>query len=135
MNERRKLVKKCLYCGKINEPETVRCLKCGKFLGRTQSELLSSPAEGVIVTVELETGETISLRNNDILGREYQPEVWDSYTPRAMFRVYSDNGVLMLEDLKYKKRTKLDYNSNYKAGRKNFNFVKKRGLISHEQKH
>ena len=96
-------------------PENVRCRKCNHFLGRTQSESLGGSVQGVIVTVELETGETFSLHNNDIIGREYQPSLWDAYTPRVLYKVYSDNGVVMLEDLKYKKRLQLDYNKEYKA--------------------
>lgn len=127
VKERRKLIKKCSYCGTINTPDKVRCRYCNHFLGRTHSESLNSPAEGVIVTAELETGETIMLRSNDIIGREYQPELWDAYTSRALYRVYSDNGVVMLENLKYKKRMTLDYNRKYQAGQKNFRFIKKEG--------
>lgn len=126
-SERKKLIKKCSYCGTINTPDKVRCRHCNQFLGRTHSELLNRPTERVIVTVELETGETLSIRNNDIIGREYQPELWDAYTSKTLYRVYSDNGVVMLENLKYKKRMVLDYNRKYQAGRKRFKFIKKAG--------
>lgn len=126
-SERKKLIKKCSYCGTINTPDKVRCRQCNHFLGRTQGESLSGSVQGVIVTAELETGETVSLRNNDIIGREYQPSLWDAYTSRALYKVYSDNGVIMLENIKYRKRVLLDYNKEYQAGRKKFKFIKKAG--------
>ena len=126
-SERKKLIKKCTYCGTINTPDKVRCRQCNHFLGRTQSESLGGSVQGVIVTVELETGETFFLRNNDIIGREYQPSLWDAYTPRALYRVYSDNSIIMLENLKYRKRVPLDYTKEYQAGRKKFKFIKKAG--------
>lgn len=118
-----RLVKICSCCGKTNLPSSIRCESCNMFLGKSQTVGSNRADDGVVLVAELETGERISLKNNDIIGRSYQPGLWDAYTPRALYRVCLSGNEPMLENLKYRRKIKLYYNEPYHAGRKTFRFI------------
>lgn len=118
-------IKRCEYCGKINEKTAVRCENCGAFLGSTRRirEPQNTPGEQLVLHVS--TGETLQITTQTVIGRAYQPQLWDVYSPRAAFRINrTADGGYELENLKTNRKTPLRFHKSYILGRKTFQIEK-----------
>ncbi len=122
-------IKKCPHCDHLNNKTAVRCVRCGSFLGATERRRVknvSRATDAVYLTVS--TGEAFRLEPDMIIGREYQPEIWDVYASRAAFRLLSDEaGSFTIEDLRTHDCEKIQWNTPYHLGRKSFIITKKEG--------
>jgi hypothetical protein len=112
--------KKCSLCGKINNKTAVRCSACGTFLGPAGREQTSASVPADKLALIVSTGETLQITTETIIGRAYQPQLWDVYTPRAAFRVSRAGEEYELENLKTNQRMQLRFNTPYPLGRKTF---------------
>ena len=116
-----KELKRCGGCGAENQKTAVRCARCGAFLGAAERVhvTLNTPADKLVLVVS--TGETLQITTETIIGRAYQPQLWDVYAPRSAFRVsHTENNGYMLENLKTNEQTPLRLNAPYSLGRKTF---------------
>ena len=113
-----KRMKLCSKCGEENEVTRIRCVKCGALLpDPTIRKTDSAVFHHKLIKA---TGEELQLENGMILGRAYQPDFWDVYTPRAFLRVYEETGRLVLEWLKAHRKETVSAGASGKIGRIEF---------------
>lgn len=118
-------IKRCGCCGKTNEKTAVRCVNCGAFLGAAERLRESAEPTEETLVLHVSTGEKLQIATSAIIGREYQPQVWDAYAPRAAYRIHpKGNGAYELENLKTNRRTAVRFHEPYLLGRKTFQIEK-----------
>lgn len=118
-------IKRCECCGKTHEKTAVRCDNCGAFLGSTRRirEPQNTSTEQLVLRVS--TGETLQITPQTVIGRAYQPQLWDAYSPRAAFRInQTADGGYELENLKTNRKIPLRFQESYILGRKTFQIEK-----------
>lgn len=123
-NSRSCAVKICEKCGKENSKTAIRCA-CGHFLSNNATRVkktTSQDAEPLLLQVN--SGEMLTLMPGEIIGRQYQPKLWDIYTSRAAYRVGFSDGQYMLEDLKASSVVPVAFGKAYRIGRKTMTFQK-----------
>lgn len=117
-------VKICDRCGAVCDKNAVKCTKCGRFLNVSRvnsvSRENSAPAP---LTARIDSGEIITLEAGQIIGRQYQPRIWDVYTPRVLYKVHFTDGHYMLENLKDSSFQPVRYGTDYSIGRKKMRFI------------
>ena len=123
-------MKRCSHCGRLNKRTAVRCTNCGAYLEATEQYNLDTVSRSnAPIFLSVSSGEVIQIAHNMIIGREYQPEIWDAYAGRAAFRLQTDkNGAFTIENLKTHDCNVIKLNMPYHLGRKTFTFTRKEVL-------
>lgn len=113
--------KVCAQCGKQYPRTAVRCT-CGAFLGVAERRAVEKP----LWTLRLQacTGETFTVTKDTIIGRAYQPQIWDVYAPRMAYRVHRKQETYEIENLQTHRRSSLRFGEKYTLGRKTFSIRK-----------
>lgn len=111
-------IKPCFFCGTENDPSRIRCSKCNRILkGVTVKKWATAVFPYKIVK---ESGEELLLEDGMVLGRAYQPEFWDVYTPRSFLRISLENNHICLEWLKERRKEAVPIGTSRKIGRTTF---------------
>lgn len=122
-----KAVRICEKCGTICNKNAIKCTKCGHFLkgSRVYSSKNMVKQKSVPLTVYVDSGEILTLTAGQVIGRRYQPEIWDAYTPRVLYKVHFIDGHYVLENLKDLSFQDVIYETDYIIGRKRMRFAEK----------
>ena len=117
-------VKICDRCETVCDKNAIKCTKCGCFLrgSRVYSKVGNTP-ETTPLTMCVDSGEIITVTAGQVIGRQYQPEIWDAYTPRAFYKVHFTKGHYVLENLKDFSFQPVNYGKSYTIGRKEIRFT------------
>lgn len=117
-------VKICEKCGATCGKNAVRCEKCGAFLNNSRRYVERTAEENIApLVLQTDSGEVVTLFSGQIIGRQYQPKLWDIYTPRAAYKISFKNGRYLLENLKDNSSTPIDFKKEYRVGRKKVKFI------------
>lgn len=118
-----KSIKICDRCGNKCDKNAVKCSRCGSFLkGARVCSKVSEIHKAEPLKVCVDSGEKITLTAGQIIGRQYQPKIWDAYTPRALYKIHFVDGNYALENLKNSSFQPVKYGVNYTIGRKKIRF-------------
>ena len=120
------LVRLCDRCGAVCNKNAIKCTKCGQFLkGPRVCSKATEAREPAPLTARADSGEILTLTAGQVIGRQYQPKIWDAYAPRALYKVHFTDGRYVLENLKDLSFRDVDYETDYKIGRKKMRFEEK----------
>lgn len=119
-------VRICDKCGTICDKNAIKCTKCGHFLkGSRVYSKATEVQKTTPLTVHVDSGEILTLTAGQVIGRQYQPEIWDAYTPRVLYKVHFIDGHYVLENLKDLSFQDVIYETDYIIGRKRMRFAEK----------
>lgn len=109
----------CSSCGKENDRSAVRCEGCGRVLATSKSGVkrLQRRRNLKPLRMKLASGEVVTLLHGQVIGREYQPKVFDAYAPRSAYTVVFKSGKYYIRDNKTAAEIPVEEGREYVIGR------------------